>query len=277
MIGGLNKDGSPIPVRGGYAAQGSAIHHARFYSWEDQRGKLQYGMLRVYAADLLKAYGKKQDLMTCELTDESYSWRYADQKMRAAQHEGILHLIGVIQQRDEIEVDLAQLTKQSGGVSDAVQALYRSEVGHETVTFSVAGFESPTVLKLAMSSLAPEGLISNFEGALKEIREKYSDAETVHRKLNDLVRKASKLYAFSDIDWISAQEAILRPEARERMENINKQVNGYWRPSVNVLFKLGFRLNIRDAFGNIRTNWSGSGHMPVSWSINYEGENAVEP
>jgi CRISPR-associated endonuclease Csn1 len=277
MIGGLNKDGSPIPVRGGYAAQGSAIHHARFYSWEDQRGKLQYGMLRVYAADLLKAYGKKQDLMTCELTDESYSWRYADQKMRAAQHEGILHYIGVMQQRDEIEVNRSKLIEQRDGISESAQVFYTSEVGHRTIEFTVAGFESPTRLKFTMSSLSPEGLISDFSGAAQEIKDKYSDAETMHRKLNDLVRKASKLYAFSDTDWISTREAILRPEAKERIENINKQVNGYWRPTVNVLFKLGFRLNIRDAFGNIRTNWSGSGHMPVSWSINYEGENAVEP
>jgi CRISPR-associated endonuclease Csn1 len=270
MLGGLNLDGSPIPVRGGYAAQGSAIHHARFYEWQDSKGKTQYGMLRVYASDLLKAYGNRQNLLSCEIAPESYSWRYADQKLRAAQHEGILHFVGVMQQGDEIEVSRTKLLELGGGITDAMTNFYRPEVNHETVKFVVVGFESPTRLKLKSSELAAEGLIEKLDSKVQEIRKKYGDQENVSRKLNELVRRVSHLYSLDDDEWLSKKYALLNQEAQDRIENINKQINGYWRPVVNGLFSLGLRVNVRDVFGNVRWGWPGPGNMPISWSVNYE-------
>jgi hypothetical protein len=67
--------------------------------------------------------------------------------------------------------------------------------------------------------------------------------------------------------------AILSKEVESTIDTINKQVSGYWRPRVNSLFNLGFRLNIRDAFGDIRSQWSSPGNMPVSWQWKFENEN----
>jgi hypothetical protein len=66
--------------------------------------------------------------------------------------------------------------------------------------------------------------------------------------------------------------AILSKEVESTIDTINKQVSGYWRPSVNPLFNLGFRLNVRDVFGNIRSHWSGPGNMLVSWQWNFDNE-----
>ena len=273
MMDGLKMDGSPIPVRGGYAAQGGAIHHARFYTWEDERGKTQYGMLRVYAADLLKAYGKKQNLFTCEIPSNSYSWRYANQKLRAAQHEGMLHPIGTAQQGDEVEVSRSELIAQGGGIAEAIKNFYTAENGQETVPFVVAGFEDPTRLKFKLSSLASEGLITDISKRAADINSKYTDVHRRQAELSGLVKKTTKMYRLQDSDWESKKMAILSKEVESTIDTINKQVSGYWRPRVNSLFNLGFRLNIRDAFGDIRSQWSSPGNMPVSWQWKFENEN----
>lgn len=272
MIGGLKMDSSPLPVRGGYAAQGGAIHHARFYEWEDTRGKVQYGMLRVFAADLLRAYGKKEDLLSCEISRESYSWRYADQRLRAAQNEGILKFLGVMQAGDEMEVKRDELLRNGVGVSDAVATFFTQASNGEAVKFVFLGFDSSTVLKFKLFDLASEGLIADFEEQKKQINDKYSDSHNRQHEVDILVRKLSHLYSLTDEDWASKREAILVPKALEKIVLINKQIEGYWRPSINTLFKLGLRINVRNTFGQLRTTWRGHGHMPTSWSINFEDD-----
>lgn len=106
--GSKEKDAVYAPVRGGFAAIGSTIHHARFYRipTNDRSGKQvgwSYAYLRVFQTDLLKH--SKEDLFSVELPASSTSVRAADGKLKQALRDGVADYLGWAVIGDEVFLD----------------------------------------------------------------------------------------------------------------------------------------------------------------------------
>lgn len=145
-VGIFGKAAASLLVRGGSVEIGNAIHHARIYRINGK--KPSYGMVRVFIADLIKH--RNEDLFSVDLPPQSVSIRYADPKVREALRNGEAEYLGWVVVGDELELDLSNET--SGQIGE----LLSDYPG--TNRWTVAGFFSPSRLRLRPIYLAEEGL-----------------------------------------------------------------------------------------------------------------------
>lgn len=142
-----------LKVRGGYAELGSAIHHARIYRIDGK--KATYAMVRVFQVDLLRL--KSQDLFTTPLKPSTISMRTAEPKIRKALAEGTATQIGWLVEGDELRIDTSKYT---GGFVGDVLARYP-----ETTSWRVAGFKTPSRLRIKPLCLSKEGFVDEKQAA----------------------------------------------------------------------------------------------------------------
>lgn len=135
-----------LAVRGGYAAIGNTIHHARVYRINGK--KPVYAMVRVFATDLARHRG--DDLFTVNLPLQSISMRTAEPKIRKALADGTAEYLGWLVVGDELKLDMSQMTK--GDIGELLNAL--PEISRWTLT----GFYSESKLRLRPRLVAAEGL-----------------------------------------------------------------------------------------------------------------------
>jgi CRISPR-associated endonuclease Csn1 len=322
LVAGLSQDGSPLPMRSGYVAQGSAIHHARFFKYPVLEGsgknvgvqkvdaktgeaKWQYGMLRVFKSDLLKPFGKKQDLFTCEILPESYSMRYCSQGLRYALEQGTAEHLGYMQVDDEVVIDVAKLL---GGVdseneegenqtkSSAIQKFLKcfnekiTKHGHEydiTVKrFFMGGFNSDSSIKLFPIELAAEGIeeLPDWKDKKKWVGEVIPSGEEAiykwlpiaHMEKDEAMQEIGRIRdnfekQFSGfVEWEDKDQLILTNESQGNINNILTVFHGTggsWHPSIDKLLNAGIKVIRRTTLGEERWQQPESGNMPVSWEV----------
>ena len=138
-----------ILVRGGSVAVGDAIHHGRIYRFEDRRGKPTFGMVRVFAQDLLRY--RADDLVHVQLPPQSLTRRDADMKVRRAVLAGEAEYLGWLVPGDEILVIPPE--KPGTAAIDHFLAEYPS-----ALRWRVSGYFAPSKLRLRPRMVAGEGL-----------------------------------------------------------------------------------------------------------------------
>lgn len=139
LIDFFDKPRAALAVRGGWAALGDSIHHARIYRWE-QKGKTKYGMLRVFAADLQRHRG--EDLFSVVPHPSWISMRVAHPSIGRtdlAEYE----YLGWLVAGDELWIPDSPV---------------RNEALGEVTRWRVLGFESFALLNAEPNLLAAEGL-----------------------------------------------------------------------------------------------------------------------
>jgi CRISPR-associated endonuclease Csn1 len=162
-VGIFNTGSAAIAVRGGYAEIGSTIHHARIYRLPGK--KPTYGMIRVFACDLVKAH--KQDLFSYHLPPQSISVRTADPKVRSAVVDGTAEYLGWLVVGDELQLN--NMERFHGSVAGLLH-----DFPH-TTEWKIDGFNDPSKLRLRPTMLAAEGLpnISDVSAGTREILSKH--------------------------------------------------------------------------------------------------------
>lgn len=148
-----------VAIRGGYAEIGNTIHHARLYKLPGK--KPTYGMIRVFAIDLLRA--QHSDLFSSPLLPESISLRTAETKVRRAVEDGTAMYIGWLVDGDEIVLDPETKTFNSNKIGE-----YLSEFPG-TKRWRVDGFPDKEKLRLRPLQLAGEGLPEDVSAGTEEI------------------------------------------------------------------------------------------------------------
>lgn len=165
---------TPLPHQSS-AKLGQSIHHMRLYRWVDLKGRLQAGVVRVWAADLYDLEGGiGSDLLTAELPETSRAVRRATNlRLRDAIHDGIAEHVGTLVVGDEVSLNprewagggkvgefLAEFPEThwriSGFEDDArlnMKPLYLSSEGAQ-----LAGTEAPDPRKVRVSPVVYEAL-----------------------------------------------------------------------------------------------------------------------
>lgn len=162
QVGFFASNAAEIAVRGGSAQVGNAIHHARIYRYwtANARGKkkIQYGMIRVFQADLLHSLGS--DLFSVPLRRCSLSMRYADPKVSQAVLDGRAEFIGTLCVGDELIVHFDVNPPQKGQIAGFLAAFKDDAAVNPAVVMSwvVDGFASESKLRLRPLLMAGEGL-----------------------------------------------------------------------------------------------------------------------
>lgn len=155
-IGFLPGNNAQLYVNGGAADIGGTIHHARIYRCEQvlKSGKRKtfYGMVRVFQCDLMKRR-KNTDLFRTPLHPADVSIRYADSKVREAIALGNATCVARLTLNDEIKLT-SELMED---MCPEYAHMFHTDSGAER-RFIVAGFKSPTTLRLVPSFIASEGL-----------------------------------------------------------------------------------------------------------------------
>lgn len=136
-----------IKVRGGYAELGSNFHHARIYRITSGK-KVTYGMVRVYASDLLAH--RREDLFSVELPPQSISLRYANPKTRDAIIRGEAQYLGWLVTDDELMIDASKF--------DANPLVAIQNVLGPIRRWRLDGFCAPDKLRLRPLQLSSEGI-----------------------------------------------------------------------------------------------------------------------
>lgn len=135
----FDKPRAALAVRGGWAALGDSIHHARIYRWTE-RGKVKYAMLRVFAADLMKH--RHEDLFNVVPDPSWISMRVAHPSIGKSDLSE-KDYIGWLVAGDEVLV-----------TSDPPETPSLGQIKR----WKVLGYEGPTLLNLEPVQLAAEGL-----------------------------------------------------------------------------------------------------------------------
>jgi CRISPR-associated endonuclease Csn1 len=143
-----------IALRGGYAELGSSFHHARIYRCtqvlKSGKEKVFYAMMRVYQVDLLGH--KHEDLFHVEIPPQTISRRAAEKRLREAMDAGHATYVGWLVPGDEL---LLNMSEQSTGQVALFRDTFPEGANNRWV---VAGFFSPTVLRMRPRGLAGEGI-----------------------------------------------------------------------------------------------------------------------
>jgi CRISPR-associated endonuclease Csn1 len=152
-----------IRVRGGAAALGGSVQHARVYAWQVRDGHV-YGIVRMYTGEFPKIglAGDGIDVMTAPLPAWSQTMRCAHPTVRAKITSGEARQIGWITLKDEIEIDVASLA-----VGETAMAQFL-EVAPESRWF-VTGFFSSHELSVAPAYLAAEGIGDDTPEAISSV------------------------------------------------------------------------------------------------------------
>jgi len=141
-----------LRVRGGAAALGDTVQHARIYAWQSRTG-FSYGMVRMYTGEFPKI-GFAQpgiDVMTAPLPAYSQAMRCATPSLRARILSGDARQIGWLTIDDEIEIDVAALRVGDTKVAKFLQA-------EPEQRWIVTGFSHWDKVSLAPAQLAFEGV-----------------------------------------------------------------------------------------------------------------------
>ncbi len=146
-IGFFGSGAAAIAVRGGYAAIGSTIHHARVYRIDGGK-KPVYAMLRVFTVDLLPH--RHGDLFTAPIPPQSISMRTSPKKLREAIADGSATEVGWLVVGDEFEIEMDSFN--SGQIAELTEFL------GETCTWKLVGMSEPDRLKFRPVKTALEGL-----------------------------------------------------------------------------------------------------------------------
>ena len=140
-----------VRVRGGAAAIGDTIQHARVYAWPTKDG-FGYGIVRAYTGEYPAIGFSKHgvDVLTAPLPHHSMAMRTANPALRERIATGHARLIGWLTINDEIEIDLDSLSRGSGKMGDFLTHLpeYR---------WTLTGFYDANTISLAPRLLALEG------------------------------------------------------------------------------------------------------------------------
>lgn len=189
----FDKPRAALAVRGGWAALGDSIHHARIYRWEE-RGKTKYGMLRVYAADLRRH--AHEDLFSVKPQPSWISMRIAHPSIGRSD-PSTREYVGWLVAGDEIFVrDEIPQGPGLGAVS----------------RWRVRGFEDSSRFNVSPTMLAEEGLERFIEGA------KLSDEDA--KGARDLVagkgRRAVNLFFNNSEPIVVRRDALGRPRTKSR-------------------------------------------------------------
>ncbi len=227
------KDAVYAPVRGGFAAIGNSIHHARFYRIPKTNAKgnitgYQFAYLRVFQFDLLKH--RKENLFEVDLPPQSISRRSAHPKLRAALDQNTAEYLGWAVVGDEMEIDQAHPYFSPDGKS-AINLFMKAFPA--TKRFKIIGFPMRDQIKLEPLEMSSEGLAEiNNAGA----------------------SVAAKVYGghqWNDKDTKSINTVL--------------GIGGSYHPSVDLLLNTLPRIIRRNTLGEIR--WKSSNNMPTSWSV----------
>lgn len=201
-------------VREGSAKIGNSTHHLRVYECfkKLKSGKIKksYGMIRVFQNDLHRHI--HEDLLSCDLPEQSISMRYADTEVAHAVQTGNANYLGYLVPGDEIIVDFSHV-KLSGNIGTFVEFLNR--IGANCAAYNhwvVVGTDTEKVLILKPSMISSEG-----------IDKLYSNCKR------------------NNFDYSSYEESI-----NEIL------VGKGWRVSVNVLAKYNTATIRRNALGEVR-------------------------
>lgn len=166
----FDKRRAALAVRGGWAQLGDSVHHTRIYRREEH-GKVKYGMLRIFVADL--ARHRSEDLFSVAPERSWISIRAADPAIGRSDLTQWEYL-GWLVKGDELRIDPTGLN--SGIIGDFL-SVFTEQIDRWVVT----GFETPTLINLRPRLLASEGvdrfvdgkrLSSAQERALKSILER---------------------------------------------------------------------------------------------------------
>ncbi|MDA8357891.1 MAG: HNH endonuclease [Actinomycetota bacterium] len=141
-----------LRVPGG-AVEMKVIHHARVYAWHDERGRVRYGLVRVFLADLASCGLLRDgiDVFQVALPDTSMSLRDAHPETNQRVRSGSAAYLGWLVAGDEIELAGPTSLPSTGHVSKFA-AMFPER------RWVVAGIEQPTVITLRPAYLAGEGL-----------------------------------------------------------------------------------------------------------------------
>ena len=168
----FDKPRAALAVQGGWAELGDSTHHIRIYRWEE-RSKVKYGMLRVFAIDLLSH--RKDDLFTVEPDPSWISMRAAHPSIGRVDLKDREYL-GWLVKGDEVLVTMSAL--ESDRMKDLMQILGLSDVMH----WQFAGTDSPTKMVLRPRHLAAEGLDRLFESHVLSTTQRESLTELIDRR-----------------------------------------------------------------------------------------------
>ena len=236
------KDAVYTKVRGGFAAIGDTVHHARLYripkvNKNNKQTGWQYACLRVFQEDLVGH--SNEDLFRVEILPQAISRRSALPVLRTALNEGTAEYLGWVVIGDEIVINCDDQYFSPDGAA-AINKFMKAFPN--TNRFKIVGFKSNSKITLKPLLLSSEGLPDPIV--------KNDTAETI--KLKNQLR----LSTYSSNDW-----------SDEDIKAINTVfgVGGSFSPSVDCLCSTHPITIRRNALGDVR--WRSNNHMPVSWKI----------
>lgn len=220
-------DAANIPVRGGYAVAGNAIHHLRLYAIpkRNRKGlitKWAYQGLRVFQVDLLRH--RQEDLFEVPLNVASYSIRYAEKGLKKALWDNEAKYLGWVVVNDEIVIpdDALMLPLSPFNPENKKDLSTFMRVFPETRKFKIAGFPTNSRIKIRPLEMA----IENFEP------ERVKEVHHLENKEVSVIQKVIK-------------------------EGVS--------PSTNLLLSGNPTIIRRTTLGYPR--WRSDNHMPCSWKI----------
>lgn len=153
-------DAAQLMVNGGSVEIGDGFHHARVYKCAkfNKAGKQTgffYGMIRVFAADLVHA--AHEDLLSAELPPQSLSMRYGEKRTVDAILSGHAEFVGHLFIGDEIRLNLGKVN-YTGQVKEYEEVLRDSSSPHIYSSWVIDGYYSPSRLRLRPLFLSSEGI-----------------------------------------------------------------------------------------------------------------------
>ncbi len=105
------KAAASIVVNGGSVEIGEQIHHARVYRWKNKRGEFEFGILRVFAAELpwLQRQANSKDILRMSIDSRSMSYRDLQPGVMAKIESDEAVEVGWLAMNDELVLDVPGL------------------------------------------------------------------------------------------------------------------------------------------------------------------------
>jgi len=237
------KDAVYTKVRGGFAAIGATIHHARLYripkmNKSGHQTGWTFAHMRVFQEDLVRHHGA--NLFNVDIPAQAISRRSAVADLRAALNEGTAEYLGWLVVGDEITIDPNNEYFNPEG-KNAVNKFLKAFPG--TKRFRIIGFPVASKLSLAPILFASEGLPDVFESE--------TDNEDIRKRKHKARRITYGNNAWTDDDIVAINKLL--------------GIGASWTPSVDSLFSTYPTIIRRNTLGQIR--WQSNNNMPVSWKV----------
>ena len=140
-----------LVVRGGSAEYGS-IHHARIYAWENKKGVIELGILRVFSGEIAKMWpDPKTDILTAQAPEWSMSRRDVQPKTEAALDAGAAVQVGWLAPGDELLIDPEVASQGKDGFANFLRQ-------YPETRWTLAGVVMSRTLSVRPAHLSSEGL-----------------------------------------------------------------------------------------------------------------------